>query len=204
VRLARTNPNLLLLVLLWLIVPLVAVSVLAARNVKVFNVRYALVGAPAYLLLVGQGLAAISRSRIWFFVLLFAALVGVSIFNYFNVAAYGKEDARAAASVIKTGLRPGDVVVGVYTAEALERYLKGTATVAVYSAGDLASRESMTARTQTLATGAGRIWLVLCREWMVDPNGIIKGWFDGNLRLVSSQVFPGVRLYLYEPGVDER
>jgi len=197
-RLVRTNRNLLLLVLLWLLVPIVAVVLLAARNVKVFNVRYALVGIPAYIMLVGQGLAAISRSRYWFLVLVFAALIGISLVNYFHVATYGKDDARGAARLIQAGLRPGDVVVGVYATEALDHYLEPLTPVAVFEASDVASPGSMSARCETLAAGSTRLWLVLCREGMVDPRGAIKNWFDHNLKLESSQSFPGVRVFLYD------
>jgi 4-amino-4-deoxy-L-arabinose transferase-like glycosyltransferase len=197
-RLARSDRNLLTLLVIWLVVPLVAATVLAAGNVKVFNVRYALVAIPAYILLVGRGLAAISRSRFWPFVLFFTAVMGISLFNYFYSPAYGKEDARATARAIRAAYRPGDVVVGVYTAEALEHYLKGLAPVEVYSANDLGSRSAMEAKAAAIAAGGNRVWLSLCRDWMVDPRGYIKAWFDGNLQPAGNQVFPGFKLYLYE------
>jgi mannosyltransferase len=200
VRMARTDRNLLLLLLLWLLIPLLAVSLLAARNVKVFSVRYALVSVPAYAMLIGQGLAAISKSRLWFFLGLFTVVTGFALYNYFLVPAYGKDDSRQAAGVIKANFHPGDVVVGVYSAEALAHYLMGVSDVATFGADDLASEDSMIARCETLAAGGRRVWLALCREWAVDSRGLIKGWFDRNLRVVSSQVFPGVRLYLYEKG----
>jgi 4-amino-4-deoxy-L-arabinose transferase-like glycosyltransferase len=197
-HLARSDRNLLTLLLVWLVVPLLAVALLATTNIKVFNVRYALVAAPAYILLVGRGLAIMSRSRWWPFVLAFTAVVGISIFNYFYVPAYGKEDARGAARAIRAGFRAGDVVIGVYTAEALEHYLKGVTPVAVYGADDLLTRSAMEARSRTLAEGAGRVWLGLCRERMVDPNEYIKAWFESNMQPAGYQAFPGIHLRLYE------
>jgi hypothetical protein len=197
-RLARSNRNLLSLLAAWLLVPIIGVSLLAALGVKVFNVRYALVALPAYLLLVGPGLARISKTRFWGFVALFTAVAGFSICNYFFVPAYGKEDPRQAARTIRAAFHQGDIVVGVYTTEALKHYLDGFATVNVFGAGDVASKDAMTERCRQLADAAPRVWLSLCREWLIDPSGTIKGWFDQNMELVGSKTFPGIRLYLYQ------
>jgi 4-amino-4-deoxy-L-arabinose transferase-like glycosyltransferase len=197
-RLARTNRNLLSLLVVWFLVPIVGVSLLAVLGVKVFNVRYALVGLPAYILLVGPGLAGISRTRFWGFAGLFTALVGFSICNYFLVPAYGKEDPRDAARTIRAAFHQGDVVVGVYTAEGLKHYLNGFTAVNVFEAADLTSKDAMAARCRQVADGAPRVWLSLCREWLVDPSGTIKGWFDDNMELVMTKTVPGIRLILYQ------
>jgi len=198
VRLARTNRNLLVLLLLWLLVPMVGVSVVAGLGMKVFTARYALVGVPAYALLLGQGLAVVSRTRFWGFVGIFTVVVGLSLYNYFLVPSYGKEDARQAAKTIRADFRQGDVVVGVYSAEGLKHYLTGFAPIEVFGADDLASQDAMISRCRNLAGGASRIWLGLCREWLVDPRGTIKDWFDRNLDIVMCRDYPGIRLYLYQ------
>ncbi|MFH1219807.1 MAG: glycosyltransferase family 39 protein [Candidatus Eisenbacteria bacterium] len=197
-RLARTNSNSLVLLLAWLLVPVIAVWMLAASEIKAFSARYALVSVPAYAMLLGQGLAAILKSRFWPYLGLVTAVMGLAIYNYFAVPAYGKEDMRSAAQVIEADFREGDVVVAVYTGEALEHYLKGIAIVSFFEAGDLASEEAITARCRVLAGVGDRVWLVLCREWMVDPGGVIKAWFDRNLENAGSEAVPGVRLYLYQ------
>lgn len=198
VRMARTNRNLLILILVWLCVPVAAAAALAALNVKAFNVRYGLVAVPAFVLLTGQGLAAITRTRFWPFVLVFTAVVGVALYNYVATPGYGKEDSREVARIIRTEYQPGDVVVAVYTVEALEHYLEGLTGVDVFEASDIASPEAMTARCRLMADDANRVWLSLCREWMVDRRGTIKAWFDDNMDLVASRTVPGFRLYLYE------
>ena len=198
VRLARSNSNLLTLLLLWMAVPVVCVSLVAGLGLKTFNVRYALVGVPAFILLTASGLAAITRTRFWPFLGVYAALVGFAIYNYVAVPSYGKEDAKQAAAIVSSNLRDGDVVVGVYTAEPLEYYLRGTAAVNVFGADDLVSAATMSARCEAMSRGADRVWLSLCRQRAVDPRGTIKSWFDSNLTRVNAWELPGIELCLYQ------
>ena len=196
-KIKEESRDVLFLVLAWMVVPLVAVAALAVRNVKVFTPRYVLVSLPAYGLVVGQGLAAITKSRWWPVTLVFAGLLAVSLTNYFLEPAYGKDDARGVASVIEERFEPGDSVLAVFGARPLAYYLEGFTTVGVFEEGDVKSAEAMQARCRRMAEGANRVWLSLCREWIVDPDGVIQGWFDANMALVRSFEFPGMRLYLY-------
>jgi len=194
----RVDGNLLTLLTVWAVVPVLAAAMLSAVGLKAFNARYGLVALPACALLAGRGLAAITRTRFWPFVLAFAALTCVSLYNYFTVPAYQKEDARAAARFIRENIRGGDVVVAAYTGEALEHYLKGTAQVGFFEARDIVSAEAMEARCREIADQGERVWLALCREWMIDKRGVIKTWFDSNRTAVAHGDFPGIRVYLYQ------
>ncbi|MFZ1948134.1 MAG: glycosyltransferase family 39 protein [bacterium] len=197
-RLARTDRNLLILLLTWFLVPVCAVCLTSALGAKAFSARYALVAVPAYLMMVGHGLAAITRTRFWPCVGLPVALLVISMWNYFAVPDYGREDARAAAREIRAGFERGDAVLGYYSAEALEHYLSGVAPVEVFGADDLATADARAAKCAEVAGAAERVWLFLCRERMIDGRGTIKAWFDQNLLLVRSEEFPGVRLHLYQ------
>ncbi len=197
-RLAMENQGLLVLLLLSVGIPLLAVSFLSVRNIKVFTPRYALVCLPAYGLVIGRGLADLSRGRMKFIVFVLAALLGVSIFNYYLVPAYAKDDARQAARIIAANIGDGDTVVGVAVAGPLHHYLGDAVSVHVFEAHDIESAEAMAARCAGIAGGAERVWLSLCREWIVDPEGNIQSWFDANMNSVGSFSFPGVRLRLYE------
>jgi uncharacterized membrane protein len=197
-RMIQLRPDLLVFILLWVLVPVAATAVLAMRNIKVFTPRYGLVAVPAYAMIIGQGLAVISRSRYRFFTLALVGLLAISLYNYFTYPAYGKDDSRQAAKVIEENLAEGDVVVGVYAAEALQHYLYDTADVLVYGAKHVKSPEAMRVRSAALAGQGNRVWLCLSREELVDPQGVIRRWFDRNLGLVASYEFPGVKLYLYE------
>jgi mannosyltransferase len=201
-RFAIEDRGLLVLLLLSMLVPVLAVSLLSARNIKVFTPRYALVSLPAYALIIGRGLADVSRGRLRFLTYVFAALLGVSLFNYFLVPAYAKDDARQAARVISENFEAGDTVVGFAVAEPLQHYLGDLCSVQVFEAHDIESPAAMAARCAGLAAGADRVWLSLCRDWTIDPDGIIESWFEENMAAVSSFSFTGVRLFLLENGSD--
>lgn len=196
-KLAMENPGLLVLLMLSVIVPLLIASILSVRNIKVFTPRYALVCLPAYALVVGRGLAEISRGRLKFLVYIFAGLLGVSLFNYFLVPAYAKDDARGASRVIADNFEEGDTVVGIAMAEPLRHYLGDGLPVQVFEARDMESAETMAGRCAGIAGGADRVWLCLCRERIVDPDGIVETWFENNMVPVSSFNFPGIRLRLF-------
>ncbi len=197
VRAARKDRDLLMLLLLCLAVPAAAVGLLAARNIKVFNPRYLLVALPAFVMLVGTGAARLTRTRYALLLLPLAAVLAVSIHNYYADPHYAKDDLRAAAAEIRRGYREGDVVVAVFTAEPLEFYLDGLAKVEVFSLDDISTPETMTGRCREVAGLGDRVWLSLCRDWQVDPDGVIHGWFEGNLERLSSRSFAGVSLVLY-------
>jgi mannosyltransferase len=199
-RLARENQELLVLLLLSIGIPLLAVSVLAIRNVKVFTPRYALVAFPAYALIVGLGLTEIAKTKMKLFILVFAGLLGISIFNYFMLPAYAKDDARETASAVMRNFGEGDAVVAVFTSEPLRHYLRDFTEVRGFEAHHLGAEAAKMSRCREIAADSERVWLSLCREWIVDPEGSIQGWFDRHMVVVRSFEFPGMRLYLYEKG----
>jgi mannosyltransferase len=182
-KLRQENRDVLFLLLAWMIVPIVAVAVLSLRNVKVFTPRYALVSLPPYALIIGRGLAAITKSRWWPVTIVFAGILAVSLANYFLEPAYGKDDARGVASTIKEHFEAGDSVVAVFGSRPLAYYLGDFTHVGIFGAGDMKSRETIMARCGRIGDGAERVWLSLCREWLVDPDGLIQGWFDENMAL---------------------
>jgi hypothetical protein len=55
----------------------------------------------------------------------------------------------------------------------------------------------MADRCRDIAGAGDRVWVSLCREWQVDPDGVIQGWFDENLEILDSRSFAGVNLLLY-------
>jgi uncharacterized membrane protein len=196
-RLARTNRNLLVLLLTWLLVPVAAVALVAALQIKAFTPRYGLVAAPAMMLLAGLGLAVIARTRFWPLLGLVTGVAVLSIYNYFAVPAYGRDDARQAAGIIRSGFSSGDRVVAVYAGEPFKHYLKALTEVTVFEADDLTSEEAMRTRCRLIAEQSGRVWLALCRERAVDKRGTVVAWFDANMELVNAAALTGVNLRLY-------
>ncbi len=199
-RLAKENAELLFLLLIWLVVPIVVVSVLALRNVRAFTPRYALVSVVPYALILGRGLGAITKSKWWLLTVVFAALLSISLYNYFLDPAYAKDDARAVARTIKENFDDGDAVVGFYGARPLMHYLGDFAEVLTFEGRDMESREAVAARCSGIADASERVWLSLCREWVADPEGLVQDWFDSNMVLIRSFEFPGMRLFLFVKG----
>lgn len=198
-RAARTDRDLITLLLSWMAVPAIAVALLAAANVKLFNPRYMLVALPAFVMLAGTGAARLTRTRLALLLVPLVVVLALSIFNYYGNAHYARDDLRAAAETIERAYREDDVVAAVFTAEPLEFYLEGVAAVEVFGRNDISSPSAMRERCRRLASGAGRVWLSLCREWQVDPDAVINGWFEDNLERVEAYSFTGVRLILYKP-----
>jgi len=199
-KLARENGELLFLLLLWLGIPILAVSALALRNVRAFTPRYALVSVVPYTLIVGRGLAEITKSRWWFLTIVFAGLLGVSLYNYFLEPAYGKVDARAAAHTISRNLVEGDAVAGFLGAKPVMHYLGDLAEVEILEGPDMDSRETVAARCAGIAEASERVWLNLCRDRVADPEGMVHSWFDENMVLTRTYEFTGIRLCLYVKG----
>lgn len=196
-QMVRVNPDGAFLLIVWLIIPMALSLMLAAAHLKVFTPRYVLVAIPAYLMIAGQGLSKISESRFYDLIVVVMVLLGISILNYFSDASYAKDDARSAAKQIVTGFNAGDVVVGVYSTEALSHYLGGTVEVLGFGADDLVSQEAMELRCQQITQNANRIWLFLCRQEMVDAKGQIVSWFERSSDLQAIWKYPGVELRLY-------
>lgn len=196
-KLRQKNGDLLFLLLVWLVVPIVAVAVLSMRNVKVFTPRYAMVSVPPFAFIVGRGIAAITRSRWWPVTLVITGLLAVSIGNYFLDPAYGKDDARGVAATIRKHYESSDEVAALYATRPLAHYLEGFADVHTFGADDMESGRTIESRCREIASGADRVWLILCREWLVDPDDVIRNWFDENMMLLRSFEFTGMRLRLY-------
>jgi len=198
VRAAGTDRDLFTLLLVWMALPAIVVALVAAGNIKPFNPRYMLVSLPAFVVLLGTGAAGLTRSRYVFLLAPLVAVLALSIGNYFGNAHYARDDFRTAAQTIEGGYRDDDVIAAVFTVEPLEFYLDGTASVEVFGRNDLSSPAAMRDRCRSLTGDANRVWLSLCREWQVDPDAVIYGWFEDNLERVGSYSFTGVRLFLYK------
>ncbi|MGQ9602994.1 MAG: glycosyltransferase family 39 protein [bacterium] len=194
----RVNPEGAFLLMLLLVVPFILSILLAVMNIKVFTPRYLLVSAPAYLIILGQGLSRISKSSLWGLTLPLIAIIALSLFNYYFDSSYAKDDSRSAAKQILSDLQPDDVIVGVYSTEALGHYLKGAREVNNFGLRDFSSPASIASRCKEVTEGAKRTWLFLCREEFVDPQGYIESWFESNFNLVATWRYPGVKLHLYE------
>ena len=67
----------------------------------------------------------------------------------------------------------------------------------VFGLDDISSPGSMAERCREVSREGDRVWLSLCRDWQVDPDGHIRRWFDENLETLGRRSFAGVELRLY-------
>jgi len=160
-----------------------------------FNVRYAAISFPAYLLLLAIGL--VSLRGIWLRAVLgggIVLLMGVSLLNYYTDQRYSKEDARAAVQWIKSRSTPQDRVLVIGVNAAFNYYQRP-------SVGsewlDFREAERLAATEATLAQWSHegqRLWFVTGRSWEDDPLDLalptIRKYFD----LVDEKSLPGLRV----------
>lgn len=161
---------------LWLIVPALLVSYFAARNFKTFNPRYLAVCMPAFLLVLAAAFADLRRRWAIAAALAVALLWGVSLAQHYFVPAYGKEDYRGTAALLRARGHDGERLLALGASEPVFYYYRGplaAATVWLGYASDPVRLESKLAVALAGATGA---WLVLSRPEELDPEGAFASW----------------------------
>ncbi|UCF78376.1 MAG: glycosyltransferase family 39 protein [Candidatus Eiseniibacteriota bacterium] len=194
----RDRKRLLFLLLLWLAVPLVLVSLFAVKNFKPFNPRYALVALPAYIMIVVEGVRL--RAPVVLRALLLAALLAsmlVSLWNYYTVPAYWKDDFRGAAGVLNAEVTAGDVVFAAGTYEPLIYYRSERVPLLPLFPEVVRDRAALESYVLKQAAGSERVWLVTSRMWNVDPEGAVRGLFTRLFSVEKELRFEGVEVILF-------
>lgn len=188
------------LVLIVVGVPLLLVIVLAVREVKTFHPRYLMVTFPFVLamLVAGWQRGVVGRAA----GILALALALMALGNLYFDPAYGKEDSRAAARLIREQEQPGDSVVVIYSFRPFRHYFSDTADghARLFHVHKrfLQTDEQMRAHVADAAEGSRRVWLVLSRWWDVAPESRIRAAFERSLHEVRRWSVPGIKITLYE------
>ena len=181
---------------LWLVVPALLVSYFAARNFKTFNPRYLAVCMPAFLLVLAAGFADLRRRWAIAAALAIAVLWGISLAHHYFVPAYGKEDYRGTAALLRTRGHDGERVLALGASEPVFYYYRGPLpALAVwlgYASSDPARLESKLAVALAGATGA---WLVLSRPEELDPHEAFAGWMGRRFPGAEPVRLEGVRVW---------
>jgi 4-amino-4-deoxy-L-arabinose transferase-like glycosyltransferase len=209
----------------WLGIPSIFALAGAMSTVHPFNVRYAILAFPAFVIFLAAGLrsAGTGRRRIAAYMLI--AAIGLwSLRNYFFDPRYWRDDNRSAGGYLTAQARPGELVVATagYTAQNLRYYYGGPAVTLVAYPGEggkptvvegpgfapvvIGARyvvpEAVPTDLAKLAAGHDRIWLFASRAYHSDPEGLVAQWLDRRLCRRTLQKWPGVELRLYvQPGV---
>ncbi|MFQ6057600.1 MAG: glycosyltransferase family 39 protein [Anaerolineae bacterium] len=216
------NPYSLSFLLLYLLIPIVALLLLSYNRPK-FAPRYLLLATPAFYLLAAQGLGELARPTRWAWVsagrrgaaALSLALVltgaGLSLSHHYFDPTYAKPDFRAVARYIRDHAEPRDAVVMVgghaypafaYYQEELATYLLPPQLLPTVTR-PLDAPSVAAALNDIVAQGHDRVWLILWQEELADPRRLVLNQLlSHGQRLTVGEDFHGLALLLFdlEPG----
>lgn len=189
----RTSRETGALILLWVILPVVlAVVIPIFRPSMVFNVRYVLFSAPAFLCLLAIGIGSLGKyaGRLAAIIVILYSFIG--LYHYYFDDRYAKEDVRAAANYITQQQTGKDHILVVTIGSVFKWY---------YQADDLVTSNTQPGTPAELVdqatANADSVWLVEARPWQTDPDNEIKSYLEAHYTLLESEIFPGVEVYKY-------
>jgi len=203
---------------LYLFIPLLLLFLISYQRPK-FHPRYLMLASPAFFLILAGGLAALlERGKRWrwlpFFLGFFCFLVTSSAYSDFNAyfdIRFTKDDFRSAARYIETHIQDNEVViltsghlfpVFTYYYDQDNWYpipdepTLSTERVLNYSVADDLNR---------IVAGKEGVWLLLCQDEVVDPNGFLTMMLEEGGKLLPFEGgFWGLKLYHYALPTDVR
>jgi mannosyltransferase len=194
----------------WIVVPLACLYVLM-RSRPLYRERYLVYCAPAYVLLIGAGLAELGarwnagRQPFWNWtarVGLAAAILfllgwnGLTLRSHYSDPAYAKSPQwREALAFVRDRLEPGDVFVLNHQDQSVLYYWDGD--LVVLPAPDARDAVSVQTALRELVEGHDRVWLLPDTSRMWDQEGLVREWLDANTELVLERAWRGVLLLRY-------
>ncbi len=198
---SRDDKPTLVMLLLYLGVPVLVLSLLASRNIKVFNPRYLMVALPAFVLLLARGLSQVGRSWLRWANLGFVLLLFMySLSNYYFDPRYMKEDFRGAARYVMSRAEPSDTILTTNCRSAFDLYYAGRPIVFDWCKLFGEEPEVVAERLARLTDGHDRLWLVQVREWEHDPHGLTKKVLQSRFGLLEERSFAGICVSLFALG----
>ena len=185
--------------LLYLLVPLVVTLLLNWQNAKAFNVRYVLVGFPAYLCFVATGIDGFSKRVSAVLMLAVVATLLVAIGNYYLNPRYAREDVRGAVRYIETHITEGECIVAPTVTSVVEHYYGGVEEV--YSPFNRRGRSRLIVDRQLgeVFAWCNSVWYVRARPWVDDPDGYLVDQISDHYRQLQLVEFEGVEVYHFGP-----
>jgi 4-amino-4-deoxy-L-arabinose transferase-like glycosyltransferase len=180
---------------LWLAVPLLLVSYAAFQNFKVFHPRYVAVAAPAFLLVIAAGLAALPARLRATAIAAVALMWGVSLAHHYFDPAYGREDYRAALAWVESHGRDGERVFAVGAEEPVFHYYRGPLSVGRVWLGFARQPERLARELDSAVNGAAGAWFVVSRTEDLDPSNDFVRALAARFPDAEEQRFAGVRVW---------
>ncbi len=178
-----------------ILVTVASATVVAAFNIKVFNVRYLMCAFPLYIALLAYGLPSGKRGRVVAGAAVCAIML-VSDFNYFFDPRYARENVRDAAREVMRGEESGDLIYAPAVEEVFAHYYRGPNGVRFIDPVGLgeARLDEETARS---FAAHRRIWHVRSRSWDKDPGDFLARSLQTRGKISLTWTGPGTDLYLY-------
>ena len=161
--------------MLWILIPLAGVALLAVRNIKPYNVRYAAAALPWVLALAAAGAGGLRGYWRPLVSGLLCLVFLVSLGGYYLSPEYAKADVRAAMASLQGRQDAGPILVP--TVGPVVRYY-GQGDRVVLGCWDestvttAAAADALVARQLAGHDGA---WVIWARSWYLDPQHLLPG-----------------------------
>ena len=186
--------------LAWLSLPLLLVYLISLRA-PVFEPRYLIFIAPAFYLLTGLGLVALSRLSWVAAGSAMAVIVSFSLLGVWVQATTPiKSDFRGAASFVMTHRREDTPIMFQmpYVRHTFDYYFEGTYAPLEGPWANAGQGEAQVTHLMDEALqGYPEVWLVSSESWLWDSRGLTQAWLEQNGHLLESAHFALVDVYHY-------
>ena len=206
-RWQRLRPSAMLLV--WLLLPPAALFLLSLSK-PLYTDRYVIWIAPAFAILLAQGVAGLRivwRPLGWVALAGLLALSGNGVWRQSHDPI--KADLRAAAAYVQAHRQPDDRIVFQmpYIRHTFEYYAgpQPDAVDGSYTNNGM-SAEQVAQEMSAALDSAPATWLVLSEDALWDEAGLVRGWLEENGVRSEDQAFNRVRVmrFTFEPGAQKR
>ncbi len=191
--------------LLWILIPLAAVALLAMRNVKPYNVRYAAAAFPWVVALTAAGLCRLPRWPRLVTAVGLCVLMAVSLVGMHLDGRYAKADVRGAVAALDPAADAGRPILVTTVGPVVRYYWNGVGPV--LGCGDepqiqdAAMADGLVARQ---LGGADTAWVIWARSWFLDPRHLLPQALTRQGTLERIHEGPGVAVDLWRRRVVER
>lgn len=200
----------------WLIFP-VAFAVLGSiYSVHPFNVRYAILAFPAFILVIASGIYGLNKGWLRSLALLFLCVISFwSLKGYFFNEEYHRENNRAAGEFLTEHANEGDLILGTaaYTIKNLKYYYRGNHNLTFvgypssrisYTNGSevpgalFVNEKSLETELMSIIADKESFWLFLSRTFHSDPYDNVRSFCKKNFSETLHGLWSGAELIRFE------